>query len=369
MLKYVYSLFIFVFLAFSQADVLGYLISYAIGRPTTTYPILSALLLTIIVFMLIFWGEKKLLKHAKDKFIVYIFTAWLLTSLTSLCFVSWCYQLLLALAAIVLCVLVIYLKNKIKAHSSTVLWKNAQLLLLQLSALFLYIGMGNGVTDIQHYELRTAQSLISNQPEKGYHVGENSYATSQRLFSMRCFLLSKSKKDGLANELFKQVVPTSGVNSLFFPTDNKQQLLIPIDSLYQLLGSPPYHNETTMSYLRRCAWLATIKNKTNKEAVINYYLCGLLLERDLKTFATELKRFYPERIESGKLPTYFSQALILCKRSSTQQHINYNDATIEANYHDYTDMGDTIANKTERSNLLRHSYGDTYWWWYVYGVR
>ena len=30
-------------------------------------------------------------------------------------------------------------------------------------------------------------------------------------------------------------------------------------------------------------------------------------------------------------------------------------------------MGDTLRQLTPRRNLLRRSYGETYWWWYDYG--
>lgn len=369
MLKLFFLLFVLLFLGINEWDVISYLQSYAMGHFVTPRPWLSAIVLTMLVWTVVHYGGNIMQKHKKDNFPLYAFCTWAITALTSLSFVSLAYQAILLIVGIMLVYPVVRLKKKIQSSTATTPWKNTQSFFLQMFVLCLYMGIGNGVTDVEHYELRTAQDLMTNHPKKGYKIGEKSYATSQRLFAMRCYLLAKTEEDegGLGENIFDQVVPKSGAASLFFPKDNKQQLLLPTDSLEHLLGGKRHTNEQPIAYLRRCARQASLKS-TNHIA-IDYYLCGLLLERDLNTFAREVKRFYPHEISTGKLPTYFAQALLLYKRSTTQPQVFYTDSSIEANLQDYMDMGDTISNRNVRSNLLRRSYGTTYWWWYTYGTR
>lgn len=75
---------------------------------------------------------------------------------------------------------------------------NFQFFAVQMLLLCLYVGVGNGVTDLQHYELRTAQALQSKHPKRAYKVGDKSYATSHRLFAMRCYLMATTHKRGWA---------------------------------------------------------------------------------------------------------------------------------------------------------------------------
>ena len=77
-------------------------------------------------------------------------------------------------------------------------------------------------------------------------------------------------------------------------------------------------------------------------------------------------RYYPRETQKGKLPTYFAQALVLYQHSCLQPVTSYSDNSIEANYQDYGEMGDSISNPLVRNNMLRNSYGETYWWWYTY---
>ncbi len=367
MQKFFFILFILLFLIYPEGDVINYLQSCIVGHPLTAHPFMSALVLVIFLATILHFGEKILNKHHIESSPIYVFCSWLVVAGTSYSFVSWQYQLILFLSAIAIVFLIHFVKKAINVSLGSTLWKNAQATSLQFLILFLYIGIGNGVTDVHHFELRTAQVLIDNKPNKGRHIGEKSYATSQRLFSMRCYLLAKSSKHGLGNEFLEQVVPQAGAASLLFPNDKKQQLLISQDSLYNLLGSTRFQHEPPIAYLRRCAWNASLKNSKNKHAAIDYYLCGLLLDKNLDVFANEVKRFYPHKITSGTLPTYFAQALILYKHTRTQPKVFYTDNSIEANFQDYSDMGDTIPNKLQRSNMLRRSYGTTYWWWYYYG--
>lgn len=371
MLRYAFLFFLFLFFR-NQSDVIAYMLSSWMGQFVKPYPWSAALVLILIfglVGWLMEWGLRKVTKHAKLWTLVV--QGWGAAAGISMMFCSWSHQLILFVVAIALGALLQWLRqregfgktSKISFYH-TLTWAMVQLLLLCL-----YVGIGNGVTDLQHYELKTAQALQSKHPRRAYKVGENAYVTSHRLFAMRCYLLATTHKKGLADKIFEQMVPKGGADCLLLPNDEEQNLLFPQENLSKLLGSNRHQGEKTIDYLRRCAWLAAFRKGKPHAAAIDYYLCGLLLDRQLDTFASEVQRYYPLEVEKGTLPRYYAQALTLYKHLSTHPSVMYADNNVEANYRDYSDMEDTLSNPDYRVNLLRQSYGETYWWWYAYGVR
>lgn len=369
-LQFAFLLFLFLFFH-AQNDVLAYVLSYALGHYVAPSPWLIALGLTAVL-VLLGWGTEKLMKRCcvhTAKLWSCVLLAWLSVAGISWLFVAWRYQLGLVLGALVLGALLHWLngkegfgKVKVATFYHTLTWAA-----LQLLALCLFVGIGNGVTDLQHYELRTAQALQSEHPKHAYKVGDKSFVTSHRLFAMRCYLLATTHKKGLADKIFEQMVPKGGAENLLIPTDEKQNLLFPSSNLTQLLGCSRHAGEDVLTYLHRCAWLSAFRNGQKRSAAIDYYLCALLLNRQLERFSVEIMRFYPKEVENGTLPTYYAQALMLYRRTCSQPTVLYEDNSVEANYQDYSDMADTLSDAAVRNNLLRRSYGETYWWWYSYG--
>lgn len=364
MFRYAFGLFLLLFFRYAQYDVLAYMQSSVVGHYQAPWPWTVALVLTLL-FVLVGHGiEVVLKKHTKHYRLPYVGLGWLAAAVTSAPFVSIYYQIgLLIVALVVAGVMICTDKLPQRAFS-----QKTYVALLQLILLFLLIGVGNGVTDLTHYELRTAQALQSNNPKQAYKVGEKAYAVSPRLFAMRSYLMATTQKRGLGNKVFEQMVPQGGgAACLLLPNDDQQRLLFPLSNQEQLLGSVRHAGETPLQYFKRCAWLAAFKGHKSNNVAVDYYLSALLLERKLDLFAQEVTRFYPREVEQGKLPTYFAQALVLYQRSRTQPVVRYRDSGVEANFEDFSDMGDSIPNRTIRSNMLRNSYGETYWWWFAYG--
>ena len=370
MLRYGFLFFLFLFFRY-QSDVIAYMLSNWVGHFVKPYPWSMALGLTLI-WGVVGWLVERVLqtltKHAKLWTLVA--QGWAASACISMMFCSWSHQLILLVVAIALGALLQWLSQRDGIGKAlrpsfyhTLTWAMLQLLLLCL-----YVGIGNGVSDLQHYELKTGQALHSKHPRKAYEVGEKSYVTSHRLFAMRCYLLAATHKKGLADKIFEQMVPKGGAECLLLPTDEMQNLLFPQDNLAKLLESDRHQGEKAIDYLHRCAWLAAFRDGKSHAAAIDYYLCGLLLDRQLDRFASELQRYYPLEVEKGSLPRYYAQALTLYKHLSTHPLVLYVDNSVEANYQDYSDMADTLSNPAYRVNLLRQSYGETYWWWYAYGA-
>jgi len=370
--RLLFALFLLLFFGYAQADVVAYLLSWVLHRPATPYPWLSALLLCSIFTGIAKIGQRILARKQRFHFPAYLFSGYLAAMLVSIPFVSWRWALGWLLACCAIAFLFQRLERKYEPQPLDRIGKLRHTIytLCQLLAICLLTGLAAGATDVDHYELRTAQALRTGKPADAYKVGEVAIPTSPRLFALRCYLLATTDKHGLGEAVFQQPVPRGGSKNLLFPADEKQRLIFPADSLYRLLGTAPHADETPTAYLRRAAeaqWKSAGENPQEKPLpAIDYYLTALLLERRLDPFAAEVVRFYPRRSEQGKLPSYFAQALYLYTHSRTQPKVIYHDTAIEANYHDYTEMADTLRNPQTRANLLRRSYGETFWWWYEY---
>lgn len=371
MKRLLFTIYLLLYFRFAQYDVSGYWLSLAAGHFVEPWPWTMALVATGVLLLVLCLTEKLLAHWHKPVIVAYAIVAWLATAGMGMAFTTVWHQLLLAAGGLVLAWLLMITDKRLR-HRSRITPQtfgvNFQFFAVQMLLLCLYVGVGNGVTDLQHYELRTAQALQSKHPKRAYKVGDKSYATSHRLFAMRCYLMATTHKKGLGDEVFSQMVPAGGAASLLLlPTDNYQQLLLPASKLEGLLGSRRHANEGALAYLHRCAWLSAFKGDGKHTAAADYYLCALLLERKLDLFAKEIVNYYPTEVAQSKLPRYFAQALILYQRTRTQPKVFYTDSNIEANYRDYTDMADSIPDRTVRTNMLRYSYGETYWWWYSYG--
>ena len=367
MFRFVFAVYLLLYFRFAQGDVLSYLQSVVCGHYVAPMPWFSSIAMTFIL-LIVEWGCERLLRNKPSLVrLPYVLMAWLATSITSLTFVSITYQVMLLVIACVVGILVVLINKKACSTHQKNFWQYFYPASMQMLLLCFYVGVGNGVTDLEHYELQTAQALQSTHPKRGYKVGDKSFATSHRLFAMRCYLLATTHKKGLGDKVFEQMVPAHGnAECLLLPTDAKQQLLFPAAAQAHLLGSARRLNEPALHYLQRCAWLSAFKSGEKPSAAIDYYLTALLLDRKLETFAREVVRYYPRETQKGKLPTYFAQALVLYQHSCLQPVTSYSDNSIEANYQDYGEMGDRISNPLVRNNMLRNSYGETYWWWYTY---
>lgn len=305
-----------------------------------------------------------------DSTLPYVAAGWVAVMITSIPFASWSYLVMLTIIAIILGAIhlgVVRGFGRCKGDRPSNIWSNLLPHLLRLLALSLFMGAGAAATDVQHFEMQTAFHLQQGHPSKALHVGRKSLATSPRLFALRCLAMS-TETGQLPKHLLHQALPTQcGSEMLLLPDDARQHLLLSQDTMTSRMGHiQRIPSEAAVHYFQRCAY----HMGRRPSIASDYYLCALLLDRKLDAFAREIPHFYGTDLNApthkGRLPHYFAEALVLYTRMRTQPMVTYHDATIEANLHDYSAMGDSLPNATARQNLLRDSYGDTYWWYYDY---
>jgi len=368
----VYFLYLLIFFAKAQSDVVAYLAAMIFGHPVAAWPWMTALLLAAVLTAMACGLEKILARRNCNAFPAYVASSWVAVTLVSMPFAGHVRHSVLLLVAVMLGVGDWWWKKQ-KIHTESdqrTLWQSFMPSVMELIALFLYTGVGAAAADTDHYELRTAQAIASGRSMQAYHVGERALSVTPRLFAMRCYLMATTQEKGLGEKFMEQPVPDGDSRILLFPTDARQQCLLPCDSLNRLLGGTKRADETPLAYFRRCAYAENDVAKKNKHKIprpaADYYLSALLLERRLDEFAREVKILYPAAVSNGTLPAYFAQALVFYVRQRSNPVVRYHDTAIEANLRDYSDMADTIPDRRKRCNLLRRSYGETYWWWYEY---
>lgn len=148
--------------------------------------------------------------------------------------------------------------------------------------------------------------------------------------------------------------------------------MFPIDSLCQKLRAPrpsaeeQSKAEKAIDYFRQAA-----ENAGHHPSIAaDYYLCALLANRQIDRFACEIQQYYPRQVREQKhLPKYYTQALVMYTHMRTRPTVVFRDAAVEANYNDFSEMRDTLKRADIRNNMLRRSYGETYWWYYQEGLR
>ena len=221
-----------------------------------------------------------------------------------------------------------------------------------------YVGMFSDSNDIKNYEVRVARLINEQAYEDALQVGKKSLSTSPYLVAMRTFAMAHSKK-GIGNEFFKYPLTTiDGARSLLLLRSDSVKILFRPDSLFAALRLPPYEETVPpVEYLRQALQADTT------EVARDYYLCALLLDKDLERFAQECVRFYPI---FDSLPQHYAEALVLYNRFHPEQIVPGIDSHVVANYRDFKEKEKSISSNTARCNLLRREFGTTYWWYYFY---
>lgn len=228
---------------------------------------------------------------------------------------------------------------------------------LVITVLFcLFIGVTGNTTDTLQYTFRVEKALAENKPDEALTVGEKSLSSSRQLSCLRAYALSL--KGELGERLF--TYPQNyGVDGLVLMPSDTLGLMFQPKQVYSYLGvSPSSNNEVVMTYLER-----VVRNKRMKEPAKDYYLCALLLNKNLSEFAKVLPRYY--KLDEN-LPTHYKEALILYSRITPHPAYVFHDSVEDAAYEDMQKLEASYKYYIVRKNYLRREFGSTYWFYFKY---
>jgi hypothetical protein len=141
--------------------------------------------------------------------------------------------------------------------------------------------------------------------------------------------------------------------------------LVP-DSVYALIGAKPEPEESVSHFIERAMQNDTVSNNVTRE----YYFASLLLDKKLSEFKDALFGRYGKTID--KLPKHYREALMLYEYVADSTEVvsfSVNDDAMRKRMEDFRAEEAKHADPVVRGNYIRRYYGDTYWWYFLYGKK
>ena len=242
------------------------------------------------------------------------------------------------------------IKN-IAMSANRIIWRNLVLFVI----LFSLVGfLSNGEENFKR-EARVASYYKEGDIESALNVGSLSNVASHSLTAQRAYILAKNGMLGEKVFEYPQLYKAAGL----IPERTQVSPLVP-DSVFALLGISPSQDEKPMEFLKRA-----VMNDSVSDAVKDYYLSGLLLDRQIVEFTDAVKEFYPDT-ELNKLPKHYQEALMLYA-SIDENATSVNNQAMQEQFDALLALEKEHDDAFVRANYVRRRFGRTYWWYYLYG--
>jgi hypothetical protein len=361
----VFLIFTFSYLFFYQADILA-VGQHVLSRGMTHYNnTIGAILITVILYLLqiVIFSITKLNKRAHA--LTYFPSLLLLTIITDVSpsvdkgfsFGGW-----IIAFPIIICIyiIIVWMSKQFQPYEpdinstglfSRMMWIN----LLIMVVMFILVGVLSNSNDIFHERMRAEVCITKNDYDGALYAEEKSQTPDSSLTMLRALALSH--KQQLGERLFEY--PVTGGSAALLPNGiSVKAMLIQQSEIYNYLGVRLKQNLKPMSYFNYL-----MKHKLAKKPVIDYILCGYLMDKKLDEFAREVCKYYNIK---AKLPKHYREALILYTHIRSHPFLIYKNAVTDADFQDLLDITKQNADKLLRKNIIRDSYGNTYWYYYWY---
>lgn len=233
------------------------------------------------------------------------------------------------------------------------LWVNLTVILL----LMLFVcGWGNS-DRVLHDRLHVEQCLADNDVDEALRTLQLHSDADDNLTMLTAYALSR--KGQLPERLFE--FPLKGGSASLMPNGKNVGFgLIADTTFYAYLGNAYLQRMSTMHYLDYQRRHMRLNRRT-----VDYQLCAYLMDKKLDAFARNITKYY-EVNDSVQLPKHYKEALILYTHSHSNLCIVYHDNVLDADFEDMQKLEKSIADARERQTALRDTYGNTYWYYYMY---
>lgn len=360
-LRVLFIIFTFCYLYFLQGDLLS-LTQKQLSQGQTTYnPLAGAIVLTALLTLLQYFIEQHFFIINRLHACTYVPSTIILGLITSLSTCMPTGWIICSITLLILCSIIVWMSKQIEFNETATNLLFFKLLLPNFwifIALFIFVISSGNTDECLHYELKAGRLLKENKPDKALKIGEKSLTTSRRLSALRTFAM----KEDIGNELFEFPMPYGSKGLLLYPADSTYSLFSP-DSIYKFYRCYPKTSSAICYYKYITDHPQTT---TNNHIAKDYYLCALLLDKQIDRFAKELPQYYSLTDSTCKLPKYYVQALILYKHLRTHPLITYEDAVATENFKDFLETVKKATVPKTESSIARNNYGNTYWWYYFF---
>lgn len=360
-----FALFAFVYLYEYQADLLT-VVQHVLSEGQTHYDALVGAVVITAVLMLLQLGVARLCRAAcLAASLTFVPSALLLTLLTSLHFMGsgtytthgWIVAapLLLVLYAVLVWASSVthfseYMAERMDSPLRS-LWMNLGI----MSLLMLFVCLSGNGDRAYHSRIHMEQCISHSDYNGALGVAKRYDASDSCMTMLVAYTLSK--QNALGERLFEYRL--AGRSAALLPDGKNVRLeLLPEDRMYQYLGAWFVQRMSAREYLdflRR-------HNMLNK-ASADYLLCACLLDKDLNAFVENIEKHYT--IDKN-LPKHYKEALLLYMHLNSAPKVVYTNNVMEADFQDFQKLGSAYENARERKNMVRSTYGNTYWFYYEY---
>lgn len=366
---FVFTLFTFFYLYYFQADLLT-VMQHVFSKGQTHYEHFVGAVLITVVLTLIQVGVVKLVRRLDVLWaLTFVPSAVCLTLLTDACpqaadgligFGSWVYVAPAVLIAYVLILWGSYKSGFAQAFAELThgnarqLWVN----LLVLLAVILMVCVGGNTDRTYHARIHAEQCLMDNNPDGALKTLKELGGSDENVTMLTAYALAQ--KNALADKLFEYRL-NGGSRALMPDGDAVKFEILPDSSFYVRLGGWYVQRMTTMKYLDYQR-----RHKRMNHTAADYLLCGYLMDGNLDAFAACIGKYYAIN-DSTPLPKHYREALTLYTHLHSAPRIIYRSNVMDADFQDYQKLENSVKKGVERRNMLRDTYGNTYWYYYQYG--
>ena len=271
----------------------------------------------------------------------------------------WWVLILLVLAVwLGVCMVARYVQNvepdrNVTEFFSRSMWINMLVMFLMMIGVAA-IGNTNAVF---HYRMHAESCLLQDDYKGALNTGWESLESDANLQMIRMYAMAQ--RGELGDRLFHY--PIVGNSNVMLPTSGEAGFVrYPVDSLYHTFGAKPARSMLPNTYLK----LLSDRSNLAKD----YLLCGLLIDRRLDEFVTNLQQFYAigDSLDADRLPTHYREALTLYCHSRRHPVLLYRNAVMEEDYRNLQELEHKYPDDIERKVKVEDWYGNTYWYYYKY---
>ena len=224
----------------------------------------------------------------------------------------------------------------------------------------LVTGSVGNCNELLHNKLLVAQCIREQRYEEALLVGKKSLHNTHSLTTLRALALSYTGKLGESLFEYPQSIKSNG---LFFPKGKVDVCRFTDEDIELRLGGISREkDESVVNYLSRMCE----SDSTVDSPALDYYLCALLLERELPRFHQTLLTYWPL---DKTLPRHYQEALLVYLQLTGEISplASLCTPSVKERYDGFCQLQAEYELPLHQNNYTRRKYGDTYWWYYCYG--
>jgi hypothetical protein len=237
------------------------------------------------------------------------------------------------------------------------MWINMLLMLLMI----ICVASISNSNAVFHYRMKAEACLLEGNNEGALDAGWESLESDANLQMVRMYALSR--KGELGERLFRY--PIVAGSSAMLPTNGESStILYPIDSLYRYFGARPAAPMLPVRYLQLMARRDTVVS----QKLVDYELCGLLIDKKIDQFVGRIRHYYPEldSVGADRLPRHYREALTLYTHLRSNPIVIYHNAVMDEDWDNLQELEALYTDPSERKGRVEEQYRGTYWYYYEY---